>query len=161
MTVPLPAFTLDARPPTRPEITASVTRGAMRCLRARRFSVLTEVILATGRRVDILALSPAGRILVVEVKSGIEDWRADSKWSDYAPFCDALSFAVPADFPQALLPEDVGIIVADAYGGTVLREPIEEPLPPARRRAMMLRFATLAADRLHGLVDPLAGDASS
>jgi hypothetical protein len=124
----------------RPAITQSVTRGAMRCLRALGHSVLAEVILASGRRADILALAPGGRILIVEVKSGFEDWRADAKWGDYAEYCDALAFAV----------------AADAYGGAVIREPVETPLAPARRRAMLLRFASLAADRLQSLIDPVA-----
>jgi hypothetical protein len=139
---------------SRPEVTQAVTRGAMRCLRALDYSVLAEVILASGRRADILALSPLGRILIVEVKSGIEDWRADVKWNDYAAFCDRLAFAVGADFPAGIIPDDVGLIVADAYGGAVIREPVERPLAPARRRAILLRFAALAADRLQALLDP-------
>jgi hypothetical protein len=143
---------------SRPEITQAVTRGAMRCLRALGHSVLAEVILASGRRADILSLAPGGRLLIVEVKSGLEDWRADSKWSDYAEYCDALSFAVGPDFPADVLPSDLGLIVADAYGGAIIREPIETPLSPARRRAMLLRFASLAADRLQTLIDPVADE---
>jgi len=130
----------------------------MRCLRALGHSVLAEVILASGRRADILALAPGGRILIVEVKSGFEDWRADAKWGDYAEYCDALAFAVAADFPIEVLPAELGLIVADAYGGALIREPIETPLAPARRRAMLLRFAVLAADRLQSLTDPLADE---
>jgi hypothetical protein len=154
----LPGAPAEA-PRSRPEITQSVTRGAMRCLRALGYSVLGEVILASGRRADILALAPGGRILIVEVKSGREDWRADAKWGDYAEFCDALAFAVAADFPIEVLPGELGLIVADAYGGAVIREPVETPLSPARRRAMLLRFASLAADRLQALIDPLAEEA--
>jgi hypothetical protein len=154
MTIPMAALPDAAR--SRPEITQAVTRGAMRCLRALGYSVLAEVILASGRRADILALAPNGRLLIVEVKSGIEDWRADAKWGDYAEYCDALAFAVSADFPSQILPDDLGLIVADAYGGAVIREPVETPLAPARRRAMLLRFAALAADRLQGMIDPVA-----
>ncbi|MBV8449621.1 MAG: DNA repair putative endonuclease MmcB [Hyphomicrobiales bacterium] len=143
---------------SRPEVTLAVTRGAMRCLRALGYSVLSEVVLASGRRADILALAPHGRILIIEVKSGFEDWRADSKWSDYAAYCDALAFAVAPDFPADVLPADLGLIVADAYGGAVIREPIETPLQPARRRAMLMRFAALAADRLQNLVDPITDE---
>ena len=144
--------------PSRPEVTAAVTRGAMRCLRALGYSVLAEVILTSGRRADILALAPGGRLLIVEVKSSIEDWRADNKWAEYAEYCDALSFAVAADFPADILPEELGLIVADAYGGAVIREPSETPLSAARRRAMLLRFGALAADRLHAQIDPTAPD---
>jgi hypothetical protein len=143
---------------SRPEVTQAVTRGAMRCLRALGYSVLSEVILASGRRADVLALSPSGRIVIVEVKSSIEDWRADAKWSGYAAFCDGLAFAVAPDFPTDVIPDEVGLIVADAYGGAVIREPAEVPLPPARRRAILMRFAALAADRLQAVVDPIAGE---
>jgi hypothetical protein len=143
---------------SRPEVTQAVTRGAMRLLRALGHSVLAEVILASGRRADILALAPSGRILIVEVKSGLEDWRTDAKWSDYAEYCDALAFAVAVDFPTEVLPPDLGLIVADAFGGAVIREPPETPLSPARRRAMLLRFAGLAADRLHSLIDPTSDE---
>jgi hypothetical protein len=147
-----------AQPRSRPEVTLAVTRGAMRCLRALGYSVLAEVVLASGRRADILALAPHGRILIVEVKSGLEDWRTDGKWTDYGAYCDALAFAVSPDFPADVLPADLGLIVADAYGGAVIREPIELPLQPARRRAMLMRFAALAADRLQNLVDPITDE---
>ncbi len=147
-----------AQPRSRPEVTLAVTRGAMRCLRALGYSVLAEVVLASGRRADILGLAPHGRILIVEVKSSLEDWRTDAKWADYGAYCDALAFAVSPDFPADVLPADVGLIVADAYGGAVIREPIELPLQPARRRAMLMRFAALAADRLQNLVDPITDE---
>jgi hypothetical protein len=146
------------QPRSRPEVTLAVTRGAMRCLRALGYSVLAEFVLASGRRADILALAPHGRILIVEVKSGLEDWRTDAKWIDYGAYCDALAFAVSPDFPTDVLPADLGLIVADAYGGAVIREPIEMPLQPARRRAMLMRFAALAADRLQNLVDPITDE---
>jgi hypothetical protein len=156
---PIVAAIGDSEPRrSRPEVTQAVTRGAMRCLRSLGYSVLAEVILASGRRADILALSPAGRIVIVEVKSGIADWRADSKWSDYAAFCDGLAFAVASDFPTNIIPDEVGLIVADAYGGAVIREPVETPLPPARRRAILMRFAALAADRLQAVIDPVADE---
>src|SRR5260370_34054080 len=135
----IPAAADAQKRPSRPEVTSAVTRGAMRCLRALGYSVLAEVILASGRRADILALAPNGRMLIVEVKSGLDDWRADAKWSDYAEYCDGLVFAVAADFPAKVLPGELGLIVADAYGGALIRAPAELPLPPARRRAMLRR----------------------
>ena len=45
------------------------------------------------------------------------------------------------------------MIVADAYGGEILRDPAPRALPPAARRAALLRFAIAAADRLHRLAD--------
>jgi hypothetical protein len=53
-----------------------------------------------------------------------------------------------------MMPEDAGLILADRFGAAILREAERRPLPPATRRAMMLRFAAVAADRLHRLADP-------
>jgi len=56
--------------------------------------------------------------------------------------------------PAGIMPEDAGLIVADAYGAAILREAPEHRLAAATRRQMLLRYAQTAADRLHGLVDP-------
>ncbi len=69
---------------------------------------------------------------------------------DYRGFSDELHFAVDLDFPQALLPEDVGLIVSDGWEAAHIREAPAHPLAPARRKALMHRFATLAATRLAG-----------
>ncbi|MDP3317860.1 MAG: MmcB family DNA repair protein, partial [Bosea sp. (in: a-proteobacteria)] len=82
------------RVPRRPDITRGVCRGAARHLRERGYATVTEMTFANGRRADIVALSPAGDLLVVEVKSGIEDYRIDGKWPDYREYCDAFLFAV-------------------------------------------------------------------
>ncbi len=144
------------RAPRRPDITRSVCRGAARHLRERGFATITEMTFANGRRGDIVALSPSGDLLVVEVKSGIEDYRIDGKWPDYRDYCDAFLFAVAPEFPAEILPEDVGLIVADGYGGALIREAPRHPLAPARRKALTIAFGRLAAARLAGLEDPAA-----
>ena len=53
-----------------------------------------------------------------------------------------------------VLPEDCGLLAADAYGAVVLRPAPERPLNGARRRALLLRFAAAAAQRLQRLTDP-------
>ena len=131
----------------RPEITSAVTRGAARLATALGWAPLLEVVLPNGRRADIMALSARGRVAIVEVKSGIEDFRADRKWGDYLAFCDAFYFAVAPEFPQAILPLEPGLIVADAFGGAIAREGPESSLAPARRKALTLAFARLAAMR--------------
>ena len=67
--------------------------------------------LPNGRRADLMGLDRKGRIFIVEVKSSIEDWRVDAKWPDYLDWCDQLYVAVPVDFPQSLIPEEIGLIV--------------------------------------------------
>ena len=137
---------------SRPETTATVTRGAARLLTALGYAPLSEVTLPNGRRADLMALGPKGQIFIVEVKSGIEDFRVDLKWPEYLPYCDAFAFAVAPEFPREILPEGPGLIVADGFGGAILREAPLEPLAGARRKALTLAFARLAAMRAAGVV---------
>ncbi|WGU40594.1 DNA repair putative endonuclease MmcB [Phenylobacterium sp. NIBR 498073] len=136
---------------TRPEITANVTRGAVRLLVDLGYAPLAEVTLPNGRRADLMALSPKGELAIIEVKSGIEDYRVDRKWHEYLPFCDRFAFAVAPEFPQHILPEEPGLIVCDGFGGAVLREAPATPLAPARRKALTIAFARLAAMRAMGV----------
>ncbi len=132
---------------SRPETTSAVTRGAARLMIDLGYAPLLEVGLPNGRRADIMALSPKGRIVICEVKSGLEDFRTDRKWGEYLPFCDAFYFAVAPEFPTAVLPDGPGLIVADGFGGAVVQDAPETPLAPARRKALTLAFARLAALR--------------
>ena len=132
---------------SRPETTGQVTRGAARLLTALGHAPLLEVVLPNGRRADLMALSPQGHIHIIEVKSGLEDFRSDLKWPEYAPYCDYFYFAVAPEFPKDILPEGPGLIVADAFGGAVLVEPPVFAMAPARRKALTLAFARLAAMR--------------
>jgi hypothetical protein len=132
---------------SRPETTGLVTRGAARLMADLGYAPLLEVGLPNGRRADVMALGPKGEIAICEVKSGPEDYLADRKWGEYLPFCDRFYFAVAPEFPQDLLPIEPGLIVADAFGGAVLREAPHTPLAGARRKALTLAFARLAASR--------------
>jgi hypothetical protein len=133
---------------------AAICRGVCRVLGELGYATLTEVTLATGRRVDVIALGPRAEILVVEVKSSVADFRADRKWQDYLEFCDRFAFAVGPEFPHELLPPEVGLMIADAYQATVLRESPAIKLPAARRKHLMLRFAQVASARLARRDDP-------
>ncbi|MDO1559440.1 DNA repair putative endonuclease MmcB [Brevundimonas sp. 2R-24] len=134
----------------RPDVTQAVTRGAARLLAAMGHGPLTEVRLPNGRRADVMALGAKGELIICEVKSSREDFTTDRKWVEYAPFCDAFYFAVAPEFPQVILPEHPGLIVADGFGGAVVREPVVTPLAPARRKALTIAFGRLAALRATG-----------
>ena len=114
------------------------------------YAPLAEVTLPNGRRADLVALGPRGEIAIAEVKSGPEDYLVDRKWGEYGPFCDAFYFAVAPHFPREILPQGPGLIVADAFGGAVLVEAPVIPLVAARRKALTLAFARLAAMRAIG-----------
>lgn len=132
---------------SRPETTLAVTRGAARLMVDMGYAPLLEVGLPNGRRADVMALGPRGDVVICEVKSGLEDYRCDQKWREYGPFCDAFYFAVAPEFPQDLIGEDCGLIVADGFGGAVLREAPVVPLAPARRKALTVAFGRLGAMR--------------
>ncbi len=130
----------------------------MRLLQAMGHSTLIEFPLKSGRRADILALGAAGEIWIVEVKSCVADFRSDRKWPEYREWCDRLFFAVAPDFPQALLPEDVGVMIADEYDAILLRNSEPTLIKSARRKALTLRFAHLAARRLYTPNDIMIGE---
>ena len=136
---------------SRPETTLAVTRGAARLFADLGWAPLLEVGLPNGRRADVMALGPKGEIAIAEVKSGIDDYRTDRKWGEYLEFCDQFYFAVSPDFPEGVLPDDPGLIVADGFGGAVVRPPPHAPLAGARRKALTLAFARLAALRATGV----------
>ena len=135
-----------------------ICRGTARALARLGFASLAEVPLANGRRADLVAVGRDGMLLIVEVKSSLADFRNDRTWGEYRAFCDRLAFAVAADFPRELIPEDCGLIVADPFDAMILREGAATLLAPARRRALTLRFGRLAAGRLLRLSDPAALD---
>ena len=127
---------------------AEICRGTLRLMAELGYFGVTEMTLANNRRADIAAIGPGGDIWMIEIKSSIQDFRCDAKWPEYMDYCDRLSFAVAADFPQQLIPPQTGLIVADAFYGAVIREAPETRLVPARRKAVTLSFARLAAARL-------------
>lgn len=135
-----------------------LARGIGRALAQRGYATLTEVSLANGRRADVMGLGRAGELVIVEVKSSLQDFRGDAKWPEYRQFCDRFYFAVPENFPREAIPEDCGLIVADGFGAAVLREAPVLALTAARRKAVTLRFALLGSERLRRLLDPASGD---
>ena len=132
----------------------ALMRGAARLFWHMGFSTIPEFILPDGRRADMAALGRKGEIAIVEIKSGMADFRADSKWTNYAGYCDRLYFAVSQRFPHDVIPQDAGLIIADGFGGAIIRESPVLTLAPARRKALTLRFARAAADRLMRAGEP-------
>ena len=147
---------MDGPEPTFPERALQVRRATARLCMQLGWSALHEVPLPNNRRADILALRADGGFACIEVKSGPRDFLTDGKWPEYRDFSDALFFAVDQDFPVAMLPEDAGLIVAYGRDAELVRDAPDHKLAPARRRALLQRFAMLAAGRLATLDDPAA-----
>lgn len=148
-----PAVTLPPDGRQSPRALA-IRRGVCRRLRAEGLALIPEVTLRSGRRADLVGLSAAGEIIVVEIKSSVEDFRADAKWRDYLVHADQFYFATSPDVPAEIFPEEAGLIVADAYGAEILRAAAAVKLPAATRKEMLVRIARAGAHRLHDLEDP-------
>ncbi|NNM77276.1 MmcB family DNA repair protein [Sphingomonas sp. ID1715] len=139
---------------------ADVARGVSRLLLRHDYVALCEVPLANGRRADLMAVDPKGRILIVEIKVSRADLLGDGKWRDYLDFCDRFFWAVPQGFGldlfenEAFSPDLAGLIVADRYDAAIAREAAERLVPAPRRKSATLDFGRRAARRLLGHLDP-------
>jgi hypothetical protein len=136
------------------ETALAIARGTARYLYALGYCVVSELPLPSGRRADLVALGGDGEIIIVEIKSSVADFRADQKWMDYRRHCDRLFFATHAGVPGDIFPAEAGLIVADAFGASIVSEAPEQRIPAATRRSVTLRFAHAAALRLQAVADP-------
>ena len=129
-----------------------VARGVSRLLIQEGYSPILEFTLANGRRLDVAALGPDGTMVGVEIKVALADLKGDTKWPDYLEFCELFYFAIPPDFPDEYVPPETGLIVADRYGGAIVRPSPKTALHPSRRKAVTLSFARVAAERLSQII---------
>jgi hypothetical protein len=132
---------------------ADVARGTSRMLIQEGYSPLLEFTLANGRRLDVAALGTDGCTLGVEIKVSLADLKCDAKWKEYLEFCDFFFFAIPPEFPDEYVPTGTGLIVADRYGGAIVRPSPQWQLHPSRRKAVTLRFGKVAAERLAAVIE--------
>lgn len=147
-----------------PPIAAEVVRGVTRLFCRSDLFAICEVPLPNGRRADMMALDSKGELTIVEVKVAKSDLLGDDKWTDYLEYCDRFFWAVPPDLAticdgERFLPNEAGLIVADRYDAVLIRQAMNRPLAPARRKAELLRFARRAARRLSEQIDPSLGEA--
>jgi hypothetical protein len=132
---------------------AEVARGVSRLLIQDGFSPILEFTLANGRRLDVAALGSDGTVVGVEIKVAIPDLKGDRKWPEYLEFCELFYFAIPPEFPDEFVPEGTGLIVADRYGGAIVRPSPVAAIHASRRKAVTLRFAKVAAERLNAALE--------
>ncbi|HEY0265103.1 MAG TPA: MmcB family DNA repair protein [Rhizomicrobium sp.] len=133
-----------------------VARGVSRLLLAEGYSPILEFTLPNGRRLDVAAIGPGGEMLGVEIKVALADLRGDGKWPDYLEYCDLFYFAIPPDFPEEHVPQQTGLIVADRYGGAIVKQAEVQSLHAGRRKAVTIGFARCAAERLSRHLDASA-----
>jgi len=135
---------------------ADVARGVSRLLLEDGYSPILEFTLPNGRRLDVAAIGPGGEMLGVEIKVALADLRGDSKWPEYLDYCDLFYFAIPPDFSPEHVPQETGLIVADRYGGAIIKEAEAQSLHASRRKAVTVSFARCAAERLSRTLDVIA-----
>ncbi|MDX2483666.1 MAG: MmcB family DNA repair protein [Pseudodonghicola sp.] len=131
-----------------------LARGVARHLARCGFVSVEEFVPSRGLRLDVMGLGPKGELWGIECKSSRADFLSDSKWQGYLEWCDRYFWAVDMAFPTELLPEGSGLILADPYDAEIVRMGPEDRLAPARRKAMIQKFATHAARRLQAFRDP-------
>ena len=135
---------------------ADVARGVSRLLIEEGYSPILEFTLPNGRRLDVAAIGPGGEMLGVEIKVALADLKGDNKWPDYLDYCDLFYFAIPPDFPEEHVPHETGLIVADRYGGSIIKEAEAQSLHASRRKAVTISFARCAAERLSRHLETIA-----
>ena len=133
-----------------------VARGVSRLLLEDGYSPILEFTLPNGRRLDVAAIGPGGEMLGVEIKVALADLRCDTKWPDYLDYCDLFYFAIPPDFPGEHVPQKTGLIVADRYGGSIVKQAEAQTLHASRRKAVTISFARCAAERLSRNLETIA-----
>src|ERR1700761_4502927 len=135
---------------------AEVARGVSRLLTQEGYSPILEFTLPNGRRLDVAAIGPGGEMLGVEIKGALADLRGESKWAEYLDYCDLFYFAIPPDFPPEHVAHETGLIVAERYGGAIIKEAEAQSLHASRRKAVTISFARAAAERLSRTLDAIA-----
>jgi hypothetical protein len=135
---------------------AEVARGVSRLLVQDGYAPILEFTLPNGRRLDVAAIGPGGEILGVEIKVALADLRGDGKWPEYLDYCDLFYFAIPPDFPPEHVPPQTGLMVADRYGGEIVKQAGAQALHASRRKAVTIGFASVAATRLSAILDTIA-----
>lgn len=139
---------------------ADVVRGVTRMFLRHDLVVIGEVPLDGGRRADLMAIDARGHIVIVEIKVSRADLLGDGKWPDYLAHCDRFFWAVPLGFDispldtPVFLPERTGVIIADRYDASIVREAHSVPIAAPARKRETLAFARRAARRLTLLIDP-------
>ena len=133
---------------------SKIARGVMRHFSQVGLSSLSEFSPTRGLRVDIITLGMSDEIWIVECKSGQNDFKSDKKWQNYLDWCDRYFWAVDANFPIGILPSDTGVIIADSYDASILRDSPLNKLSAARRKKIMNSVARSACNRLMLHTDP-------
>jgi hypothetical protein len=127
----------------------------------KRMSVTFEIGLCEGGRLraDVLSVSMSRKIICIECKSSVADFKNDKKFQHYKDYCDALYLAM--DHPTYLkvkqdIPKGIGVFVVKevpnkAGTRTVLKTSVVqkakyEPVDDETRMGIFVRMVFRTAD---------------
>jgi hypothetical protein len=109
----------------RKELTEAITTSVIAYLVHKRHAAFKELGLKDWgrRRADVVSLQMKKRTLtIVEVKSCHSDFKSDSKFEEYLPFCNVMYIAVPSEstwiekYKPRLKELGIGIMELNRYG---------------------------------------------
>lgn len=138
---------------TRKEVADALKNSVGYLFFRYRFSCSFELgVLPWGRRrADVVASKISGQLVIVEVKSCVQDFRTDSKWTEYLGHCDRLYLAFTAstwtrikknDELMARIPKAVGVITLGTTGyARIVRPARNAAMDPDVRLNMLARLA--------------------
>jgi hypothetical protein len=127
----------------------------------KRMSVTFEIGLCKGGRLraDVLAVSMSRKVICIECKSSVADFRSDKKWYNYKAYCDQFYFAMDhATYlkVKAEIPKGIGIFVIKEVPNrsntkTLLKASIVqrakwEPIDDETRMDLFVRMVFRTAD---------------
>ena len=129
-----------------------IQRGTTRFFLRNDIALFPELTLSNGRRADLVGIDSKGKIILIEIKSSVEDFKIDQKWPEYRDHCDFFYFASHKGVPREIFPQEEGFILADNYDAEIITQAREEKMPAANRKALTLRFARSSASRLENII---------
>lgn len=132
-------------------VTANVSDEVAKYYTSKRYCVSKEIGLCkSGRlRADFLALNIKRQIIIVEVKSCVEDFKTDKKWRKYLPYCNKLYFALTPDVWDKLkaeIPQGIGVMITSGYGITIVQNAKNRPVDLEHQLEILTRLAFRQAD---------------
>lgn len=143
---------------TRKEIADVLKIAAANLFFKSRYSCTYELGLESWgrRRADVVAVKLSGHIVIVEVKSSVEDFRSDKKFKQYLKYCDRFYFCfTPETWDKikakeellARVPKRAGVILLLKTGYARIVRPCKiKEMDLELRLSMLARLAWRAGD---------------
>ena len=136
------------------KLSRKIMQETLRFLSNKGYKTITEFALPNKKRVDIIALNCKKEILIIEVKSKINDFKNDKKWKKYLNYCNYFYFALNK-YPKNLkIYENVGIIEINNKKNEIKKRASYVKMPEEKRNNIIFSFALSAASKFHRLIDP-------